>query len=123
MMDKMVEHEHQNCCDITKWDLTKLSEVKDLQWKVQHLIELNKVIKEDRVLAQESAIRPILNSDEWLQLQIQINLCYRYLKNYEKAMLVLSNVVNTQISSQERLETMYLRSETYKLQNKLGVIK
>lgn len=59
-----------------------------------------------------------LNPDEKLDLWIQQSQCHKEMKQLETAMLILSQVVNDETISAQRVKAMYLRAEIYELQGK-----
>lgn len=68
--------------------------------------------------AEEAAKGKILSVDENLDLWIQRSYCYREMDQYDKAMLILSQVINEDVISNLRLKAMYLRAEIYELQGR-----
>lgn len=59
-----------------------------------------------------------LSSDQKLNIWIQKALCYRELGKLDQAMKVLSQVVNDESISSERVHAMYLRGEIYEQQGR-----
>jgi TolA-binding protein len=68
--------------------------------------------------AQDAAKGNILSTDQRLDLFIQESMCYRGLKQWDNAILVLSKAVNDDAISSLRLKAMYLRAEIYELQGR-----
>lgn len=68
--------------------------------------------------AEDAAKGKILSADQKLDLWIQQSLCYQALKQLDKAMLILSKVINDDAVSGMRLKAMYLRAEIYELQGR-----
>ena len=64
-----------------------------------------------------------LSSDELLGARITKALCYRDLKEYDTAMLVLSDVVNSDYISPLRIKAMYLRALIYESQGRPELAK
>ncbi|MBA2727526.1 MAG: hypothetical protein H0U49_05055 [Parachlamydiaceae bacterium] len=68
--------------------------------------------------AEESNKDKFLSSDQKLDLWIQQALCCKSLGQMDKAMLILSKVINDDAVSGQRLKAMYLRAEVYELQGR-----
>lgn len=68
-------------------------------------------------MAEESGIG-YLSTDQYLNLWILQSDCYRQKGEYDKAMSMLSKVVNEDAVSPLRVQAMYLRSEIYALQGR-----
>lgn len=68
--------------------------------------------------AEESAQGNLLTPDQKLDLWTQQSDCYLHLGDDDKAMKILSKVINEDVASSERLKAMYLRSEIYALQGR-----
>jgi hypothetical protein len=59
-----------------------------------------------------------MSPDEKLDIWIEQSLCYREMQQYDEAMRLLSRVINDDVISSRRIKAMYLRAETYELQNR-----
>lgn len=59
-----------------------------------------------------------LSTDQRLEISLQQSVCYEKLKEYDKAMLILSKVINEDTASSMRLKAMYLRAEIYEKQQR-----
>jgi hypothetical protein len=59
-----------------------------------------------------------MSPDEKLDIWIEQSLCYRQMQQFDEAMRLLSRVINDDVISSRRIKAMYLRAETYKLQNR-----
>ncbi len=68
--------------------------------------------------AEDAAKGKILNSDQRLDIWIQQSFCLMEEGEREKAMGILSNVINQDVASSQRLKAMYLRSEIYEKQGR-----
>jgi tetratricopeptide (TPR) repeat protein len=68
--------------------------------------------------AEEGAKGKVLNTDQRLDLWIQQSICYRECNEIDKAMLILSKIINDDAISGRRLQAMYLRAELYKIQGR-----
>ncbi len=68
--------------------------------------------------AERSISAQLLNADQKIDLGIQQSLCYRFLEQYDMAMLTLSKVINEGVISNLRVKAMFLRAEIYELQGK-----
>jgi len=68
--------------------------------------------------AEDSNKGKFLSSDQKLDLWIQQALCYKSLGQMDKAMLILSKVINDDAISGQRLKAMFLRAEIYELQGR-----
>lgn len=68
--------------------------------------------------AERTGKRPILSSEQRLELWIQQSFCYRALGRYEEAMTALSKVINDDAISATRVRAMYLRAEIYQEQER-----
>ncbi|MFN0065073.1 MAG: tetratricopeptide repeat protein [Chlamydiales bacterium] len=66
----------------------------------------------------ESVGKNYLSAEQKLKINLMISECYRYQKEYDTAMRLLSNVINADIASPLRLKAMYLRAEIYELQDR-----
>jgi len=73
--------------------------------------------------AEEAAAGNILTGDQQLNLKIEQSECYLHLGEDETAMKILSEVINENLASQERLKAMFLRSEIYALQGREELAK
>lgn len=73
--------------------------------------------------AEDAAKGKILNSDQKLDLWIQMSLCYLGLKQYDSAILILSKVINSDVVSSLRLKAMFLRAEMYEYQGRFDLCK
>lgn len=60
----------------------------------------------------------LLSVDQKLNLWIQQALCHKALSQFDKAMIILSKVINDDAVSSLRLEAMFLRAELYELQGR-----
>ncbi len=71
-------------------------------------------------LAAEQAndTKNFLSPDQKLDLWIQQSQCYKELKQFDEAMLLLSKVVNDEAISSLRVKAMYLRADLYALQGR-----
>jgi len=68
--------------------------------------------------AEEANRGKVLSTHQKLDLWIRESLCYRELKQFDDAILILSKVINDDAVSDLRLKAMYLRAETYELQKR-----
>lgn len=68
--------------------------------------------------AEDAAKGNILNSDQRLDIWIQQSLCLLDGGEPEQAMGILSQVINQDVASSQRLKAMYLRSEIYEQQGR-----
>ena len=68
--------------------------------------------------AESSMHKQMLNADHKIDLGIQQSLCYRYLNQFDMAMLTLSKVINEGVISNLRVKAMVLRAEIYELQGR-----
>lgn len=68
--------------------------------------------------AEDASKGKVLNTDQKLDLWIQQSLCYRSLNQFDKAILILSKVINDDAISSLRIKAMLLRAETYELQGR-----
>lgn len=68
--------------------------------------------------SEEAAKGNLLATNEKLDLWIQQSYCYRDLKQYDDAILVLSKVANDDAISSLRLKAMFLRADIYELQGR-----
>jgi tetratricopeptide (TPR) repeat protein len=59
-----------------------------------------------------------LSPDQKLEILIEQSECHKELQQYDKAMLVLSKVVNDEAISNLRVKAMYLRADIYILQGR-----
>jgi tetratricopeptide (TPR) repeat protein len=66
--------------------------------------------------SEDAAKGKILSVDQKIDLWIQQSLCHRELKEFDKAMLLLSKAINDDAISNLRIKAMYLRAEIYSLQ-------
>lgn len=73
--------------------------------------------------ADEAAKGRIISTDQKLELWIQTSECYKSLHQLDKAMSLLSKVINEDAVSGLRLKAMYLRSEIYELQERFELAK
>jgi TolA-binding protein len=67
---------------------------------------------------ESSAAGKLLSSEEKLNLWIQQSLCYKSLGQIDKAMLMLSKVINDDAISGLRVKAMLLRADLYALQGR-----
>ncbi len=70
------------------------------------------------VHSEDAGKGKILNTDQKIDLLIQQSLCYKALKEMDKAMLILSKVINDDAISSLRVKAMYLRAEIYEMQGR-----
>lgn len=68
--------------------------------------------------SEDAAKGKLLSTDQKLDLWIQQSLCYKALNQTDKAMLVLSKVINDDAVSGLRLKAMYLRADIYEQQGR-----
>lgn len=68
--------------------------------------------------AEETAKGDVLNTQQRLDLWVQQSHCFRELKQFDTAMLMLSKVINEDVVSPLRLKAMYLRAEIYELEGR-----
>ena len=68
--------------------------------------------------AEQSMHKQMLNADHKIDLGIQQSLCYRYLDQFDMAMLTLSKVINEGVISNLRVKAMVFRAEIYELQGR-----
>lgn len=73
---------------------------------------------ENFALAEDSAKGRLLSTDQKLDLWIQQSLCYKAMNQTEKAMLILSKVINNDAISSLRMKAMYLRADIYEQQGR-----
>ncbi len=59
-----------------------------------------------------------ISADQKIDLWIQQSLCYRELNEFDQAMLLLSQAINDDTISSERVKAMYLRADIYALQGR-----
>ncbi len=78
---------------------------------------------EDFTLADQTAKGNTLTPDQFLDIWIQISLCYRSMGRYDLAMLSLSKVINENMISSLRIKAMYLRAEIYELQGRTDLAR
>lgn len=70
-------------------------------------------------LAEEAAKGGhVLSVDQHLDLQLTQSECFRQLHDFDKAMALLSQVVNEDVASSLRVKAMYLRAELYQQQGR-----
>ncbi|MCH9631821.1 MAG: Cell division coordinator CpoB [Chlamydiae bacterium] len=68
--------------------------------------------------AEQTTHKHMLNADHKIDLGIQQSLCYRYLNQFDMAMLTLSKVINDGVISNLRVKAMVFRAEIYELQGR-----
>ena len=68
--------------------------------------------------AEDAAKGNVLSTDQRLELWLQQSLCYRGLRQFDDAILILSKVINDDAISALRVKAMYMRAETYELQKR-----
>lgn len=68
--------------------------------------------------AEKKAPLYALSADEQLQLSISKALCYKDLKEVDSAMLLLSDVINSDFVSSLRIKAMYMRALIYESQGR-----
>ncbi len=68
--------------------------------------------------AEQANATNFLSPDQKLDLWIQQSQCYKELKQFDEAMLLLSKVVNDEAISSLRVKAMYLRADLYALQGR-----
>ena len=68
--------------------------------------------------AEQTIHKNMLNADHKIDLGIQQSLCYRYLNQFDMAMLTLSKVINDGVVSNLRVKAMVFRAEIYELQGR-----
>lgn len=68
--------------------------------------------------AEDAAKGKVLNTDQLLDLWIQQSISYQKQGKTDEAMLLLSQVINYDAVSSERLRAMYLRAEIYENQGR-----
>lgn len=96
-------------------------------WSMQGSIAMEK--KEytkalDCLLRAEDASKgKILTTDQRLELWIQQSQCHKEMKNYDKALLLLSQVVNDDAVSSLRIKAMLLRAEIYEQQERFELAR
>ena len=73
--------------------------------------------------AEEASKGNLFNTDQRLNLLIQQSYCYRQLKNFDDALLILSRVVNSDAVSSLRMKAMFLRSEVYESQGRMELAR
>jgi tetratricopeptide (TPR) repeat protein len=86
--------------------------------KIEMLNKEPAVALEAFIRAEESNKGKFLSSDQRLDLWIQQAMCNKYLGQMDKAMLILSKVINDDAVSGQRLKAMFLRAEIYELQGR-----
>lgn len=69
-------------------------------------------------LAEKFAPHLAFTADEELSLQIAKALCYKELKEYDQAMLTLSDVINSDLASSLRIKAMVMRALIYEMQER-----
>jgi TolA-binding protein len=69
-------------------------------------------------LAEDASKGGLFNTNQSLALLIEQSRCYRHLNQLEQSMKILSEVVNENAVSGERLRAMFLRAEIYELQGR-----
>lgn len=69
-------------------------------------------------LAEEANKGQFLSTHQKLDLWIRESMCYREMKQFDEAILILSKVINDDAISTLRLKAMFLRAEIYELQKR-----
>jgi len=69
-------------------------------------------------LAEDTAKGKLLSTDQKIDLWIQQSLCYKELKETDKAMLLLSKAINDDAISGLRVKAMFLRADIYDAQGR-----
>lgn len=73
--------------------------------------------------AEKAAKGNAISTDQKIDLWIQQSLCYKEMKQPEKAMLILSKAINDDAISSLRVKAMFLRAEIYALQGRHELAK
>ncbi len=73
--------------------------------------------------AEDAAKGRVLSTDQRLELLIQQSLCLKELNQLEKAILILSKVVNDDAISSLRIKAMLLRAEIYEKQERFELAR
>lgn len=73
--------------------------------------------------AEDAAKGKVLNTDQKLDLLIQQSLCLKELNQLEKALLILSKVINHESVSSLRVKAMFLRAEIYEKQERYELMR
>ncbi len=68
--------------------------------------------------AEDASKGKVLSTDQRLDLLIQQSQCFKEMNQPEKAILILSKVVNDDAVSSLRVKAMFLRAEIYEKQNR-----
>jgi len=68
--------------------------------------------------AEDAAKGKVLSSDQYLEVLIQQSLCLMDQDEDDRAMVVLSKVINQDVASSLRLKAMFLRSHIYQKQHR-----
>jgi tetratricopeptide (TPR) repeat protein len=68
--------------------------------------------------AEDAAKGRVITSDQLLDIWIQQSLCYLDLDDNKTAMKILSQAINQDVASTQRLKAMYLRSSIYESQGR-----
>lgn len=68
--------------------------------------------------AEGAMSKQLVNADLKIDLGIQQSLCYRFLNQFDMAMLSLSKAINEGVVSNLRVKAMVLRAEIYELQGR-----
>lgn len=73
--------------------------------------------------AEDSGKGKILSTDMRLELWISQSQCYREMKDWDHAILILSKVINDDSVSSLRIRAMFLRAEIYELQGRFDLAR
>lgn len=73
--------------------------------------------------AEDASKGRVLSTDQKLNLWIQQSLCLKEMNQMDKAILILSKVINDDAVSGLRLKAMFLRSELYELDGRIELAK
>lgn len=73
--------------------------------------------------AEDAGKGKILNADQRLELWIAQCQCYREMKDWDQAILILSKVINDDSVSSLRIKAMVLRAEIYELQGRFDLAR
>jgi tetratricopeptide (TPR) repeat protein len=73
--------------------------------------------------AEDAAKGKVLRADELLDIWVELSQCHRFLGEMDEAMLILSQVINYDAVSPNRLKAMYLRALIYEEQGRLDLAR
>ncbi len=114
LLTQMIDHYHQ--ADITKGYFLART------WYEKGMIAMRRndyrVALKDFSLAEDASKGKVFSTDQRLDLWIQQSLCYKELKQYDLAMLLLSQVINDDAVSGLRIKAMLLRADIYALEGR-----